>query len=318
MISGFLGAGKTTFIQAMTKKTGRDFVVYENEYGRADVDTKLLETNAELSVWESTENCVCCSGKADFASAVLTISGTLDPEYLIVEPTGVAKLSSLLDNIRKIQYERISLLQSVVIVDASCFLRQKQQYPDIYLDQLCTASTVVCSKTERANPEELEQLQEEILRLNPGAEIICAPYSQLPAAWWNQLLDRPLDTQRLQKSEAQFEESRFESMSLDQIALPSPTQLISFLNALTAGVFGQIPRAKGLLPCGSEWLRFDVVDRSWAITGTEPLEPSQCVFIGSELYRAGLREILIPGWKPAVSTRVVRKKSLFSSSAVIQ
>ena len=59
IVSGFLGAGKTTFIQAMTDITGRDFAVYENEYAGAGIDTKRLEENPELSVWESTENCVC-------------------------------------------------------------------------------------------------------------------------------------------------------------------------------------------------------------------------------------------------------------------
>ena len=125
IVSGFLGAGKTTFIQAMTEITGRDFAVYENEYAGAGIDTKRLEENPELSVWESTENCVCCSGKADFAEAVLTISNSIDPEYLIVEPTGVAKLSNILENIRKIQYERITLLKPVSIIDFTNYYNGK-------------------------------------------------------------------------------------------------------------------------------------------------------------------------------------------------
>lgn len=97
VVSGFLGAGKTTFIQELARRTGRDFVVYENEYGQADIDAKVLSETDELSVWESTENCICCSGKQDFAASVLTIANTLDPEYLVVEPTGVARLSSVLE-----------------------------------------------------------------------------------------------------------------------------------------------------------------------------------------------------------------------------
>jgi len=292
----------------MTQKTGRDFAVYENEYGRADIDAKLLESSAALSVWESTENCVCCSGKADFASAVLTISGTLDPEYLIVEPTGVAKLSNILENVRRIQYGRISLLQPVTLVDATCFLRQKREYPDIYLDQLRTAPLIVCSKTERADPAELARLEQEIHSENPSAEILFTPYADQPPEWWQQLLNRPLNPDEpVCTPPAEFDQSCFESMTLEQPAMPSPTHLIAFLDALAAGVFGKIPRAKGLLPCGGEWLRFDLVDRVWAITGTDPVETAQCVFIGTDLYRPGLRELLIPGWKPA--SCVVRRKS---------
>ncbi len=87
VVSGFLGAGKTTFIQELVRRTGRDFAIYENEYGQADIDARRLRQDSDLKVWESTENCICCSGKQDFATSVLTISNTIDPEYLIVEPT---------------------------------------------------------------------------------------------------------------------------------------------------------------------------------------------------------------------------------------
>ena len=100
---------KTTFIKEMAAKTGRDFVIMENEYGEAGIDSALLKQEKNINVWELTEGCVCCTMKADFASSVLTIANTLDPEYLIVEPTGVGMLSSIIQNIRQISYERILL-----------------------------------------------------------------------------------------------------------------------------------------------------------------------------------------------------------------
>ena len=100
VISGFLGAGKTTFIQELVRRTGKDVVIYENEYGEADVDAQALRADVpDLKVWESVERCICCSGRQDFASSVLTISNTLDPDYLIVEPTGVARLSNVQGNV---------------------------------------------------------------------------------------------------------------------------------------------------------------------------------------------------------------------------
>lgn len=87
IVSGFLGAGKTTLIKEMANKTKRDFVVMENEYGDVDIDSNILKDEG-MNIWELTEGCVCCTMKQDFASSILTIANSLDPEYLIVEPTG--------------------------------------------------------------------------------------------------------------------------------------------------------------------------------------------------------------------------------------
>ena len=108
IVSGFLGAGKTTFIRKLSEKTDKPFAVMENEYGGAGIDGNLLEQN-RLKVWEMTEGCICCSKKSDFAMSVLTIANTVAPDYLVVEPTGVGMLSSVIANLRKIEYEHIRL-----------------------------------------------------------------------------------------------------------------------------------------------------------------------------------------------------------------
>ena len=91
LVSGFLGAGKTTFIEEMTRKVKKDFVVLENEYGEVGIDGDLLKKDYD-KVWEMTEGCICCSMKSDFANSVMTIANSMDPEILIVEPTGVGKI----------------------------------------------------------------------------------------------------------------------------------------------------------------------------------------------------------------------------------
>ena len=131
VVSGFLGAGKTTFIKELARRTREDFSVMENEYGQVGIDGQLLaekempesgeEDAGKLNIWELTEGCICCSMKSDFASSILTIANTIDPEYLIVEPTGVGMLSNVMNNIRLIQYERISLLSPITILDGNSF-----------------------------------------------------------------------------------------------------------------------------------------------------------------------------------------------------
>lgn len=80
LISGFLGAGKTTFIKELIQRTGKNFVVLENEYGTVDLDSDELQTDSVM-VWELTEGCVCCTVKANFATSIMTIENTLRQNF---------------------------------------------------------------------------------------------------------------------------------------------------------------------------------------------------------------------------------------------
>lgn len=101
VVSGFLGAGKTTFIKELVKRTSfAELVILENEYGQVGLDGEALREQ-KLDVWELAEGCICCSMKGNFAASVLTIANTLAPEFLIVEPSGVGLLSSITANLKK-------------------------------------------------------------------------------------------------------------------------------------------------------------------------------------------------------------------------
>ena len=298
VVSGFLGAGKTTFIQELVRRTGRDFAIYENEYGQADIDARRLRQDSDLKVWESTENCICCSGKQDFATSVLTISNTIDPEYLIVEPTGVAKLQSILDNVNQVAWERISLLAPVTVVDAVSWQNQRTDFPEIFDNQLSAAASVVISKLAPGSEDAAEPIKQLAAEMNPQAEVIAeSSYADIPDEWWNGLLTRALDGSVLKDPAGEEDEGPdLETMALTHAELPSPTHLIWLLDAASAGVFGKLARAKGTLPCGNQWVKFDLVERAWAITGDEPQEESRCVFIGRNLLRHGLREAFVPAF----------------------
>ena len=298
VVSGFLGAGKTTFIQELVRRTGRDFAIYENEYGQADIDARRLRQDSDLKVWESTENCICCSGKQDFATSVLTISNTIDPEYLIVEPTGVAKLQSILDNVNQVAWERISLLAPVTVVDAVSWQNQRTDFPEIFDNQLSAAASVVISKLAPGSEDAAEPIKQLATEMNPQAEVIAeSSYADIPDEWWNGLLTRALDGSVLKDAAGDEDEGPdLETMALTHAELPSPTHLIWLLDAASAGIFGKLARAKGTLPCGNQWVKFDLVERAWAITGDEPQEESRCVFIGRDLLRHGLREVFVPAF----------------------
>lgn len=304
VVSGFLGAGKTTFIKELARRTREDFSVMENEYGQVGIDGQLLaekempesgeEDAGKLNIWELTEGCICCSMKSDFASSILTIANTIDTEYLIVEPTGVGMLSNVMNNIRLIQYERISLLSPITILDGNSFERYCREFPDIYRDQIASAGCVLVSKMEGADRQTLEQLEQSIRQINPDAEIFTTHYSANPDSWWESLLSRPADP--AQKLPGKAETPDLQNLGLTEVSLPSGNHLLLFLQGVVAGVFGDICRAKGYLPVGSgeqtAWLRFDVVDHNYSITGIEEMPDSRAVLIGKGLKKNWLREVL--------------------------
>lgn len=235
VISGFLGAGKTTFIKALAEKTDKRFVVMENEYGEVGIDGGFLASGtgqAEMKVWELTEGCICCTMKADFASSILTISNTLDPEYLVVEPTGLGKLGNILTNISQIQYERIVLLQPVTVLDVSAFDRDKEKYPEICRDQIENAATVIFTKTGALDAEELCRIASEVRAMNPQGEIVTDSCEKKEASWWNGLFERYLTKEgeeNAKKRERETLQPDLENAGFTSIHLESGNQLLLFL-----------------------------------------------------------------------------------------
>ena len=306
IVSGFLGAGKTTLIKEIANKTKRDFVVMENEYGDVDIDSNILKDEG-MNIWELTEGCVCCSMKQDFATSILTIANTLDPEYLIVEPTGVAKLGNIIKNIRQIEYERIILLKPITVIDGNVFDSFISSYDNIYIDQLVNASKIIISKTESKDEEENEELIKKIENLlikNNVAvseiEILKEHYTKKNKEWWENILKSFLDEKyavKEKKEKSEEAEEMPDSISMKGCEIENENQFIILLEDTIRGRFGNIARAKGFIKCGKSYLRFDVAGERYAITGANETDELEIVFIGKNLNRKLLREIFQPVYR---------------------
>lgn len=289
VISGFLGAGKTTFIKKMVEMTSHNYVILENEYGELGLDGKFLkdgqgESEAQIDIWELTEGCICCSVKADFATSILTIANTLDPEYLIVEPTGVGMLSNVIANIKKIEYERIQLLKPVTIIDANCFYRDLREYGDIYADQIRSTGTALFSKTEHISGEELQQMCKTIGEMGDQAVVEAEHYSKKTAEWWEDLLQSYHDP-AMQPAASPVKTPDLESVALPRMSLPSFGAFLQLLEMTVRGHFGDVRRAKGSVKIDGYPFRFDVVDLLYTISGGMEADDEEGVFIGRNLQR---------------------------------
>lgn len=291
IVSGFLGAGKTTFIRKLAEKTDKRFAVMENEYGDAGIDGNLLEQN-RLKVWELTEGCICCSKKSDFAMSVLTIANGADFEYLVVEPTGVGLLSSVIANLHKIEYEHIRLLKPLTVVDIDCIDSYLITFEKFYADQIENASHIVVSKIENKTEAEIEKAVRTLKGLNPDADITAQPYDSINAAWWGALFDITKNAFTgktvlfpLPLSAA----PDLETASFTGIAIQSIEELISYLSALIAERFGRVYRVKGFVPINGQWAKFDVVDKRYNIETCDAMSESKLTVIGKDLDKNALK-----------------------------
>jgi len=301
VVSGFLGAGKTTFIQELIKQSHKNITILENEVAGANIDATRLN-DEDINIWELTEGCVCCSRKSDFATSVLTIANSLDPEYLIVEPTGVAYLSAVLNNIKKVEYERIKLLDPVCVVDAISYGIEMQKYPDMLKDQIKNTKTLVLAKGENLSVDEKLAFENELKKYNPDASLI--DYHEASEQWFLSLLDNDFDI-KIQESENTTND--FEELSL-QATLEYEDDFILFMEDLLWGKYGEITRAKGQVKAGGNYLRFDLVEGNYGIIEADN-QDNTAVFIGRNLEKEKIKARLIPDYVAKESViRLLTKK----------
>ena len=301
IVSGFLGAGKTTFIKELIKKTGERFVVFENEYAQTDVDEQIISKDAQTDVWGLSEGCVCCTKSSDLTNSVITIENVLSPEYLIVEPSGVGRLSNVIQNLQKIEYERITLLKPITIIDANSFLFDSRNFSDIYRDQIMSAKTVLISKPDSPEPEVFAAVLKAVKEINPDAEVLNGHYTAQDEGWFKELL-RTTYSGMVVNTESEREVG-LESLTVDECSVGSPVELLMLLDDAIRGMYGEIVRAKGILPSNGEWLRFDIAGGRIGITGftDEDAEETggglkaQSVFIGRGIDRFALMSKLGAG-----------------------
>lgn len=302
LISGFLGAGKTTFIKELINRTDERPVIMENEYGDNNLDSNELRQSTakeeDIQILEFMEGCVCCTMKDSFVNSVLTVFSSLSPEYLIIEPTGVGRLSSIIDNLRPILGSAISLLDPVVIISPDNYRQNMNEWMSLYSDQIANARKVVFSKCEKTDPDIIEDVTREVHKLNPDAQIIGRHYTQMDQKWWDELFTSEGEVAEEPSEPAAIQDESFSQVSFEKVGVHNPAQLIQLMEDCLHGEYGHVARAKGTIWVNDEMLRFDLADRMYAITDSQG-DSSQCVFIGKNINEKKLRMSLYSGERSA-------------------
>ena len=290
LVSGFLGAGKTTFIKEMSKNINLEFVVLENEYADIGVDGDFLDEK-NLNVWEMSEGCICCSMKGDFKSSIKRIYSEINPEYLIIEPTGVGMLSSIIENIREINNNDIEILSPLTLIDITSFNEYLETFNNFFIDNLKNTGKVMLTKLENSNHFEIENIKNEILRINNNLEIITTDYRNFPKEWFANLLNKSIDNKVIDKNFSLKKHINLKTFSKENVNLKTMDELGLFLNKLVNGDFGKIYRAKGIVKIDGYWGKFNLVYKNFEMEPITDAKRTKIVIIGNNLDIENLKNI---------------------------
>ena len=189
IISGFLGAGKTTLIKKLLKEAlnGQKVVLIENEFGEIGIDGGFLK-DAGIQITEMNSGCICCSLVGDFGKALEEVLDTYHPERIIIEPSGVGKLSDVIAAVRKVaeKNSEVEMNSFVTVADASKCKMYMKNFGEFYNNQIESASAVILSRTQNVKEERLDACVKLIREHNKEARIITTPWEQLTGG---QILD---------------------------------------------------------------------------------------------------------------------------------
>ncbi|WP_338949369.1 GTP-binding protein [Fusobacterium nucleatum] len=290
LVSGFLGAGKTTFIKEMAKNINLEFVVLENEYADIGVDGNFLDEK-NLNVWEMSEGCICCSMKGDFKSSIKRIYSEINPEYLIIEPTGVGMLSSIIENIREINNNDIEILSPLTLIDITSFNEYLETFNNFFIDNLKNTGKVLLTKLENFNHFEIENIKNKILEINNNLEIIATDYRTFPKEWFREILNKSIDNKIIDKNFSLKTHINLRTFSKENVNLKTMDELGLFLNKLVDGDFGKIYRAKGIVKVDGYWGKFNLVYKNFEMEPITDAKRTKIVIIGNNLDIENLKNI---------------------------
>ena len=195
IISGFLGAGKTTFIKKLLQEaiSGEKVVLIENEFGEIGIDGGFLQ-DAGIEIREMNSGCICCSLVGDFGKSLAEVLEKYAPDRVIIEPSGVGKLSDVMKAVCDVAGEiDVKLNGSITVVDAQKCKMYMKNFGEFFNNQIENAGMIVMSRTDVAGADKVAQAVEMIREKNPKAVIVTTPIAYLTGRQLLEIIEQPMD-----------------------------------------------------------------------------------------------------------------------------
>ena len=183
IFSGFLGAGKTTLIKKLIKEAynGEKLVLIENEFGEIGVDGSFME-NAGIEVNEMNSGCICCSLVGDFEKALSKVLEEFSPDRILIEPSGVGKLSDVIRAVKSVTSDKVKLNSYSVVADAKKCKMYMKNFGEFYNDQIENASSIILSHIDSLSEDKLALCVELIREHNKDAQIVTTSWDEIDGA----------------------------------------------------------------------------------------------------------------------------------------
>ena len=211
IISGFLGAGKTTFIKKLLEEAiaGEQVVLIENEFGEIGIDGGFLKDSG-IEIREMNSGCICCSLVGDFGKSLEEVLTKYQPDRVIIEPSGVGKLSDVMKAVRDVAANLdVTLNSAVTVVDASKCKMYMKNFGEFFNNQVAYAGTIILSRTDVVDAKKADAAVKMLREANPKAVIVTTPVAQLTGAQLLEIIEKPdtMEEELMKEALEAFEES---------------------------------------------------------------------------------------------------------------
>ena len=329
IISGFLGAGKTTLIKKLLKEgfQNEQVVLIENEFGEIGIDGGFLK-EAGIEIREMNSGCICCSLVGDFGASLKEVVEKYNPDRIIIEPSGVGKLSDVIKAVQGVQEEvDIALNSYTTVVDAKKCRMYMRNFGEFFNNQVEYAGAIIMSRTDIVDEKKVQEAMELLRSINKKAAIITTPIEKLSGEKLVEVMEHPVSLEEEMMEEEVCPECGhvhehhhehhhhdehecgcghdhhhehhhhhadevFTSWGKETIRKYTKEELTGILDSLSGSEeYGVILRAKGMLPCDGTWIYFDMVPEETEIREGAPEYTGRLCVIGSKLNEEKLAQL---------------------------
>lgn len=287
IVSGFLGCGKTTFLNKVIPNMQGSNALIENEFGNIGIDGDLIQHS--LPIKEIYSGCICCTVKENFNKALEELVLDYKPDNIFIEPSGVGSLSDILKVCNRVSSNstlNIQIKDVITIVDVDSFNDYSENFGSFYLDQIENAQMIFLSHFENLVDSEVEEIIEKISLINPKATIFKEPWISLSGEEIVETINSMESYEIELKDRPAFlaANKMFETFSIDKLRAFSEEEIDKVLLSLNQQEYGFIVRAKGIVQLSTKKLvYFDYTPHHYHWEYLETVKTTKITVIGSNL-----------------------------------
>ncbi len=287
IISGFLGCGKTTFLNKVIPNMQGSNALIENEFGNIGIDGNLIQHS--LPIKEIYSGCICCTVKENFNKALEELVLEYKPDNIFIEPSGVGSLSDILKVCNRVSLNstlNIKIRDVITIVDVDSFNDYSENFGSFYLDQIENAQMIFLSHFENLVDSEVEEIIEKISLINPKATIFKEPWISLSGEEIVETINsmESYDIELKDRPAFLAANKMFQTFSIDKLRAFSEKEIDKILSSLNQQEYGFIVRAKGIVQLSTKKLvYFDYTPHHYQWEYLETVKTTKVTVIGSNL-----------------------------------